>query len=572
MAVSSIFLELSLIILVAIIVVGIIRLLKQPLVIGYILTGIIASPYFLNLASSQDAISTFAQIGVALLLFMVGINMNPKVIKDVGKASLITGIGQVVFTSLIGFFICILLGFSVVASLYVSIALTFSSTIIIMKLLSDKGDLETLYGRISIGFLIVQDVIAIAILMAISSFSADRSFIGNAWEILSTGFLLFALILAAGFWILPKLISSIAKSQEFLLLFSIGWALALASLFDYFNFSIEIGALLAGVVLSISPYRYEIVSKMKPLRDFFVIMFFVLLGSQMVFSNVTQYIAPIILLSLFILIGNPLIVLALMGWLGYTKRTGFLAGLTVAQISEFSLILIALGVKVGHLPLELLSMVTVIGLITMAGSAYFILYSDRIYPFISKYLSVFERKSRKADSSGLGESKGCDIILFGHNRIGYSLLDSFKRLKKKFLVVDYNPDVIASLRKKGIDSVYGDVSDLELLSGLELQKAKMAISTIPDAETNILLLHAIKSHNRNCIIIAVAHQINDAMKLYDAGASYVIMPHFLGGDHTSELIERFGFSVKKFSANKIKHMGHLMQRRMEGHEHPRHEK
>src|SRR3989338_5490768 len=296
--VSSIFLELSLIILVAIIVVGIIRLLKQPLVIGYILTGIIASPYFLNLASSQDAISTFAQIGVALLLFMVGINMNPKVIKDVGKASLITGIGQVVFTSLIGFFICILLGFSVVASLYVSIALTFSSTIIIMKLLSDKGDLETLYGRISIGFLIVQDVIAIAILMAISSFSADRSFIGNAWEILSTGFLLFALILAAGFWILPKLISSIAKSQEFLLLFSIGWALALASLFDYFNFSIEIGALLAGVVLSISPYRYEIVSKMKPLRDFFVIMFFVLLGSQMVFSNVTQYIAPIILLSL----------------------------------------------------------------------------------------------------------------------------------------------------------------------------------------------------------------------------------------------------------------------------------
>ena len=552
--VSSIFLELSLIILVAIIVVGIIRLLKQPLIIGYILTGIIASPYFLNLASSQDAISTFAQIGVALLLFMVGINMNPNVIKDVGKASLITGMGQVAFTSLIGFFICILLGFSVIASLYISIALTFSSTIIIMKLLSDKGDLETLYGRISIGFLIVQDIIAVIILMAISSFSADRNFIGNAWEIFFTGFLLFATILAAGFWVLPKLISSIAKSQEFLLLFSI-----------------EIGALLAGVVLSVSQYRYEIVSKMKPLRDFFVIMFFVLLGSQMVFSSVTQYIAPIILLSLFILIGNPLIVLALMGWLGYTKRTGFLAGLTVAQISEFSLILIALGVKVGHLPLELLSMVTVIGLITMAGSTYFILYSDKIYPFISKYLSIFERKSRKVDSSGLGESKGYDIILFGHNRVGYSLLKSFKKLKKKFLVVDYNPDIIASLRKKGIDCVYGDVSDLELLNGLELHRIKMAISTIPDAETNILLINTIKSRTKNCIIIAVAHQINDAMKLYEAGTSYVILPHFLGGDRTSELIESFGFNIKKFYANKSRHIEHLMQRKMEGHEHPRHD-
>lgn len=572
MAISNIFVELSIIILIAIVVVSIIRLLKQPLIIGYILTGILVSPSLLNVVRSQDAITAFAEIGVALLLFMVGLSMNPGIIKGVGKVSLITGVGQVIFTSLVGFFIGILLGFSTIVSIYIAIALTFSSTIIIMKLLSDKGDIDTLYGRISVGFLIVQDLIAIFILMVISSALSGDNLVGKAFETFVIGISLFTFVLFIGVSLIPRLTTYIAKSQEFLLLFSIGWALALASLFYYFKFSMEIGALLAGIVLSVSPYRYEIVSKMKPLRDFFVIMFFILLGSQMVFENVSRYIVPIIIFSAFILIGNPLIVMILMGSLGYTKRNSFLAGLTVAQISEFSLILVALGVKVGHLTNDILSLVTIIGLITIAGSSYLIIYANKIYPYLSKYLGIFERKGKKVDEHRYSSDGDYDIILFGYDRIGYDIMESLKKIKKKFLVIDYNPETIIKLAKEGFDCKYGDASDSELLNELNFSKIKMVVSTIHNPDTNLLLISKIMESNKKAIITVVSHQIDEAIELYNAGATYVLMPHFLGGHHVSTMIEEHGLKLNKFLEEKVAHIEHLKKRKEIGHEHPGHEK
>ncbi|MFC2016584.1 cation:proton antiporter [Chloroflexota bacterium] len=568
----SVFVELSIVIMIAVVVAGIMRLLRQPLVIGYILTGIIVSPYFLNVVKSTDDFTTFAHIGIALLLFMVGLNLNLRIIKDVGKVSLITGVGQVIFTSLIGFFIGKLLGFSTIVSMYIAIALTFSSTIIIMKLLSDKGDMETLYGRIAIGFLIVQDLIAIVILMVISSIPAGINFTTLALETVLKGAALLVLLFLISVYIFPPLTRVIAKSQEFLLLFSIGWCFAIASLFYYLNFSIEAGALLAGITLSLSPYHYEISSKMKPLRDFFIILFFILLGSQMVFANVSQYIVPILVFSAFILIGNPLIVMALMGLLGYTKRNSFLAGLTVAQISEFSLIIIALGVSIGHLTNDILSLVTIIGLITIAGSTYLILYANKIYPYLSKVLGIFERKGEKVDEHRYIKDGIYDIILFGYDRVGYDILESFKKIKKKFLVIDYNPETIIKLAKQGFDCKYGDVADSELLNELNFSKIKMVVSTIHNLDTNLLLINKIRETNKKAIITVVSHQIDEAMKLYDAGATYVLMPHFLGGHHVSTMIEEHGLNLNKFLKEKVAHIEHLRKRKEIGHEHPAHEK
>ncbi|MBI2134503.1 cation:proton antiporter [Candidatus Woesearchaeota archaeon] len=563
------FIVLSLILIIAVVVSLVMRLLKQPLIIGYIITGIIVSRYLIP--ESALSIATFAEIGVALLLFLVGLNLNPKMVKEVGKVSIITGIGQVLFTSLIGFFIARYFGFSITESVYISVALTFSSTIIIMKLLSDKNDLETLYGRIAIGFLIVQDLIAIFILMAISSLSSGADFTSMALQTVLKGAGLSIAVFVAGIYMLPKLTKAVARSQEFLLLFSITWSLAVASLFLYFSFSIEIGALLAGITLSLSPYRYEISSRMRPLRDFFIVMFFVLIGTQVVFSDISQYIYPIIAFSAFVLIGNPLIVMILMGLLGYTKKNSFRAGLTVAQISEFSLILIALGVKLGHLPLEILSLVTAVGIITITGTTYFITYGNRIYPYLSRYLSIFERKGKKVDEHAYHKDKAYDIILFGHNRIGYDLLESFKKLRKKFLVVDYNPEIVINLAKEGVDCKYGDASDSELLNELNLNKAKAVISTIPDIDTNLLLINKIKESNGKAIIIVVAHRIEDALKVYEEGATYVIMPHFLGGKHASVLLEKYGFNINKFLKEKIMHLEHLKRRKDLGHEHPTHD-
>jgi len=568
----GVFVELSIVIIIAVVVAGIMRLLKQPLIIGYILTGIIVSPYFLNIVSSTDAIATFAQIGIVLLLFMVGLNLNPRIIKDVGKVSLITGVGQVLFTSVIGFFIGQLLGFSTIVSIYIAVALTFSSTIIIMKLLSDKGDLETLYGRISIGFLIVQDLIAIVILMVIPSIPDGINLTTLALETVFKGIGLLLLLFLISVYIFPRLTKVIAKSQEFLLLFSIGWCFAIATLFYYLNFSIEAGALLAGITLSLSPYHYEIGSKMKPLRDFFIILFFILLGSQMVFANISQYIIPIIIFSAFILIGNPLIVMVLMGLLGYTKRNSFLAGLTVAQISEFSLILIALGVNVGHLTNDILSLVTIIGLITIAGSTYMILYANKIYPYLSKYLGIFEKKGKKVDEHRYHKDGIYDIILFGYNRIGYDILESFKKIKKKFLVIDYDPETITKLAKEGFDCKYGDADDSELLNELNFSKTKMVVSTLHNLDTNLLLINKIRESNKKTIITVVSHQIDEAMKLYDAGATYVLMPHFLGGHHVSSMIAEHGLNLNKFLKEKIAHIEHLRKRKEIGHEHPKHEK
>src|SRR3989344_82468 len=454
----EVFIELSKILVITVLAAGITRLLKQPIIISYILSGIIVGPFILNVVSSIETLTAFSQIGIAFLLFMVGLNLNPRVIKEVGKISLITGIGQVIFTSLIGYAIALMLGFTEIVSFYVSIALAFSSTIIIMKVLSDKRDLDTLYGRISIGFLIVQDFIAIAILLIISSFKNGVSFEILAFQTILNAFIALILLFLATIYFLPSLTKFIAKSQEFLMLFSISWCFAIASIFYFLNFSIEAGALIAGISLSLSPYQYEISSKMKPLRDFFLILFFIILGSQMIFSNIFESLTAIIVFSLFVLIGNPIIVMILMGRLGYTKRNSFLSGLTVAQISEFSLIVIALGVTLGHLSQEILSIVTAVGLITFAVSTYMIMYSEKIYLKLSNYLTIFERKGKKADEKKQFKEEKYDIILFGYNRIGFDILESLKKIKKKFLVVDYDPEVIANLSKEGYDCRYGDAN------------------------------------------------------------------------------------------------------------------
>lgn len=569
--VENIFIQLSLIVVIALVVSIIARALRQPLIVGYIVAGIILGSSFFHLTVSTENINVFAQLGIATLLFMVGLHLNPKVIRDVGGVALITGIGQIVFTLIIGFLIGRLMGFGSVTSFYIALALSFSSTIIITKLLSDKGDLSSLYGKISVGFLIVQDLIAIIALMIISSMNGG---IESNFSIQKVGIgigLLVALFLIS-FFILPFVTKIIAKSQELLLLFSLGWALALASLFSYLGFSIEIGALLAGMSLAISPYKYEIGAKMKPLRDFFLLMFFIVLGSQLSFGGIKELLFPTIIFVTLVLVANPLIMMVLMGFMGYTKRTSFLAGLTVSQISEFSFILIALGISAGHIPQNILSMITVVGLITMATSSYALTNSNYLYNLFSPYISIFERKGRKIDEAKYHTDEKYDVILFGYNRVGYSFLKSFALLNKKVLVVDNNPKIIEQLVKKKIACRYGDAEDLEMLDELPLKNASMIISTIPEYDTNLIILRKIKRINSDIIFMAVSHQIDEALRLYDAGASYVITPHFFGGAYVAQLIEKYGFDRNKFIQDGVKEKSDLIKRKKEGQKDVLHER
>ncbi|MFA5060969.1 MAG: cation:proton antiporter [Candidatus Pacearchaeota archaeon] len=565
----DVFFQFSVILLVVLIVSFVMRVLKQPLIIGYIISGILVGPFFLNLMYENSVITAFSEIGIAFLLFIVGLHLSPKVIKEVGKISLVTGLGQIVFTMIAGYILAVLFGFSPLTALYVAIALTFSSTIIIMKLLSDKDALDKLYGKISIGFLLVQDFVAIIILIVVSSLAGSS---GAGYLILSTfikGIVVLLVLTPFCYYLLPKVSNFFAKSQEFLFLFAICWGLGLSALFFYLGFSIEVGALIAGVLLSMSPYSYEVSSRLKPLRDFFIISFFLLLGSQMVFADISNLILPAVVLSIFILVGNPLIVILLMGTFGYSKRTGFMAGLTVAQISEFSLILVALAVKVGHIPAEVLSFVTIIGLVTIAGSTYMIMYSEKIYPFLSKYLSFFEKKRlREKDFP----EKEFDYVLLGYNRIGFSILKAFSKLNKNYAIIDYNPETTKKLCESGKNCIYGDIEDIEFLQDLRIEKAKLIVSTVPEMEANLLLLDKIKHKNNKSVIIVTARQINEAFELYRSGADYVILPHFLGGEYTARLIEEVKADKRSYAKIRTKHIRNLKERLKEGQEHPRIEK
>lgn len=558
--IESTLVEIAIMIAVGLIMAGAASLFKQPLIIGYILAGIVIGPNLLNVAHSGEAIGSFAQFGVVVLLFTVGLSLSPKVFREVGKVSLITGLGQVLFTSLIGMAIAYFLGYSLIASIYISVALTFSSTIIIMKILSDKGDTETLYGKISVGFLLVQDIVAMIILAVVSSFGSTVG--GQSMDLI--GFitiLAFSLsLIPLSIHVLPRLLKRIATSQEYLLLFSIGWCMIIAAIFFKLKFSMEIGALLAGVTLSMSKYRYEIVAKIKPIRDFFIFIFFVHLGSQMDITNLEHSLIPVIVFSLFILIGNPFIVMFIMGRMGYSSKVGFSAGLTVAQISEFSLILVAMGVKSSGLSTEVLSMVTMVGLITIAGSTYTMTYSEKIYSKLSKFLSVFEKKSLKHKDS-LTHSKNMEVVMFGCDKIGYSLLKVFKDIKTKFLVVEFNPEIVKYFDKKKIKCVYGDAEDPETLDELKLNQFKMVISTIPNFETNSLILHKVRQLDESIITIMVCNSIEDSLKLYDNGASYVIIPRYLGGEYASSLILKHGFDINKFLKEKLVHIEHLGDRK-----------
>lgn len=567
---EQIFIHFAIILSVAFIVSYITRLFKQPIVVGYIIAGIIVSPFLVKYGFSEEVIGIFSKFGIAFLLFTVGLHLNPKVVKEIGTASLLVGLGQMILTFALGFLVSkFALGFNGTASSYIGIGLAFSSTIIVMKLLSDKGQLGSLHGKISIGILIIQDLVAVAALMFISSSTGAINLGSYAIKGFLSGAGLIVVIFFVGFFIIPRITSSVAKSQELLFLFSITWAFLLAGLFSYFGFSIEIGALLAGVILSVSPYSVEISSKIRPLRDFFLIIFFIILGFTFSASGIGAIIADALILSLIALVLKPIIIMFLMACFGYSNRTNFMVGVSLAQISEFSLIILALGVSVGHISANVLSTITLAGIITITFSTYMFIYAQGFYDKVYRFVSLFEKKGLKKERK---IEKDYDAILFGYNRIGFSILRSLRDIKKKYLVVDFNPDVVNDLQRLRIPIIYGDAYDIDLLRELPLEKTGLVISTLPDPETNVLLIETVKAVNPNAIIIVRAHSIEQALDFYKKGATYVLTPHFLGGEYLAGMIKDLKLNEKGYGDEREKHIKMLMERIKAGHDHPEVEK
>ncbi len=510
-------------------------LLRQPLIVSFIAVGILAGPAVLDIAKSDEHIDLFAELGIAVLLFLVGLKLDLKLVRTLGPVALMTGLGQVAFTTVFGFLIGLALGLTMITSLYVAVALTFSSTIIIVKLLSDKREIDSLHGRIALGFLIVQDlvvVLAMIVLSAVGVGTAEGAAFVEVLLVFGYGALMLVAVGLFIRFIANPLVEHLSRAPELLVSFAIGWAALLAALGHYLGFGKELGGLLAGVSLASTAFREAIAARLASLRDFLLLFFFIALGASLDLSVLGASVGPAIVFSLFVLIGNPLIVLAIMGVMGYRKRTGFLAGLTVAQISEFSLIFMAMGVSLGHVADDALGLVTLVGLITIAASTYMITYSHHLYRHLDPYLGLFERPSAgHSEDAGHAGRTPCDVVVFGLGRYGLGIAQELKEAGCRVLGVDFNPVAIRHARSKGFDAIFGDATDPEFLSHLPLKHVKWALSAVPEHDTGIThddprrsLIRSLTDLKFEGRIGVAAHSEETANNLEASGADLVLLP------------------------------------------------
>jgi Kef-type K+ transport system membrane component KefB len=522
------FYEFAIILFLAALLGGVGQMLRQPLIVMFIALGVVVGPALLDIVKSKDNIDLLADMGITILLFVVGLKLDLRIIKSVGRIALLTGLGQVIFTSLFGFLIGLWMGFPLVHSFYIAVALTFSSTIIIVKLLSDKREIDSLHGQIAIGFLIVQDIVVILVMIVLSTMGniEERSLTFEIIKTVLSGALLFAITIAMMKWVLPRLSSFLANSTELLTLFAIAWCVVLASVASLIGFSSEVGAFMAGVSLASSQFKDVISGRLVSIRDFLLLFFFVDLGSNLNLDVIGSQVTPAIIFSAFVLIGNPIIVLIIMGIMGYRKRTSFLAGLTVAQISEFSLIFAGLGLAIGHITEQTVGLITLVGLITIGLSTYMILYSHRIYEFIAPALRIFERKNPYNDISfhSFTQEKA-DVIILGLGRFGEkitNILDTYK--DTSYLGVDYDPSTIELLRAKGKNVFYGDLEDPEMLNYIPYQDSKCIISTVPNREQSMQLIRTLRQNNYMGRIFLTSLNKKDYHLLKTCGADKVLVP------------------------------------------------
>jgi Kef-type K+ transport system membrane component KefB len=503
--------------------------LRQPVLIAYIVVGIVVGPAVLGIVRMDDQIELLAQVGVAVLLFVVGLKLDLTHVRQIGPVALATGLGQLGFTILFGFVLIVLLGRAPLEALYVAIALTFSSTIIIVKLLSDKRELDSLHGRIAVGFLIVQDI---AVVIAMMGMSALRG-AGDASSLEVAGSLLLRVATAAASmyvlmrYVLPAIVSGMARSQDLLLLFAIAWGVGLAALGEWLGFSKEAGAFLAGFSLASSRYREAMGARLAGIRDFLLLFFFVDLGAKLDFSSLGDELRPAAVLSAFVLVGNPLIVMAIMGYMGYRRRTGFMAGLTVAQISEFSIVFIAMGVSLGHVGTQALGLTTLVGMITITLSTYMILCSQRLYERIAPWLKPFERRvpfRELAVGTGADGADRPQVIVLGLGRYGSRLARKLRADGLSVLGVDFDPEVARAHAREGFPVRFGDAQDADFVDGLPLDDTAWVASTLPDLESNRMLLHALGARGASGRTALVARDEFQGRQFAAAGVAAVMHP------------------------------------------------
>ncbi|RMD76767.1 hypothetical protein D6810_03025 [Candidatus Dojkabacteria bacterium] len=531
MTAIQIFQEITALLVVTVPIALLFRILRQPIILGYIFSGILLSGVVFTSFEGKEFLEAMSKIGITLLLFLLGLELKFSELRAVGRVAIITGIGQICFTVIIGMFITIALGYELVEAFIISLSITFSSTIVIVKLLSDKKELNTLHGKISVGFLLVQDFCAIAALVLLSGIGSNNSTV-NSWEVLfllAKAFFMFAVIVFLSQNVFPRVVRILSANNEIFFVSSIAWAFGFASFASVLGITTEIGGFLAGLALANSIQSTQILSKVKSLRDFFILIFFVSLGASLSFGSMNEILIPSIVLSAFVLFGNPIIVIIILRSLGYTLKTGFKSGLSVAQISEFSLILAMVGLEGGRIKPESLSMLTVVAIVTFVISSYMIIHSESLYNYIKPLLLKFEKKGFDDKQESTIESASNHVVLVGIHRMGESILNCIPR--DDLILVDFDSEKVENLKEKGFKVVFGDISEQDVLERAKVHLARIVISTVPTVSDNLVLAYYLSSQKSvKPRLIVTTHSEKDKLDLINAGADEVILPYQVAGE------------------------------------------
>jgi Kef-type K+ transport system membrane component KefB len=505
------------------------RLVRMPAIVVYLLCGVLIGPV-LSLVDMSAALELISETGIALLLFLVGLELSFNKIRDVGKVAIAAGIGQVLFTAAGGYVLCWLLGFSLMEGLFLATALTFSSTVVVVKLLDEKGELDSLYGRIAVGIFLVQDLVVIVILTFLAGMQAGENLDAGAVAFgLVKAFggmtLLLGLSLLASRYLLPVPFRWAARTPDMLLVWALSWCFLLVLAAHAFGLSLEVGAFLAGLSLAQLPYNDDLRRRVHPLMNLFIAVFFVSLGVQMDASGAAAYWWPTLVLALFVLIGNPFIFLVIITRMGYTARTSFLTSVTVAQISEFSFIFAGMGLASGLIGTEIMSIVALVGVVTIAVSAYMILYNQGLYRYFERFgldrWRIF-KTAGKAEETAREEAHEIaegHIIVVGMNTLGRDLVRRLCKRGERVIAIDTDP---SKLERLPCETLLGSVEYLSVLEEAGFSRARLLISALRIEDVNDILAFRCQSAGVPSAIHVIDLSVVD--NLLELGADYLMIP------------------------------------------------
>ena len=504
------------------------KLVKMPSIVAYIIAGIVLGPG-LGIVQLDHSLELISELGIALLLFLVGLELSLQKIKDLGRVAIILGGLQVPMTAAGAYVISTLMGFSVVECVFLAATVTFSSTVVVIKLLDQKGATSRLFGRIAISLFLAQDIVVIIGLTILSGLGSggDEPFemvtLTKSLGIAFAGMVILLLVsLFASRCVLPKPFAWASRSPDTVFIWALCWCFLVVLLAHQFHLSVEIGAFLAGIAIAQLPIHEDLHRRLHPLMTFFVAVFLVTLGIQMDISVLGEVWKYALGLSVFVIIAKPLIVFIILSRLRYSEYTAFQAATASGQVSEFAFILLGLGAGAGLIEGRVVSLGGMVGILTIAISSYLILYSDPLYSAFQKLgvLKFFKAK-QEPDTEEQHSYEG-HVIVVGMNALGREVVKQLSARGETVLAIDTDPRKLEGLNCA--ETLIGSVEYESAVEEIGLSRARLVISALQIEDTNHLLAYRCRSAGVPCAIHAF--DISVVEDLLDLDTAYMFMPAF----------------------------------------------